>query len=167
MRDHIRLLINGREHIVRGRDIFTTLSNYLRYDFGATGTKIVCEEGDCGACSVLIRYSAAEEFAVVNSCIQSLFQLDGASIITVEGLKQDGQLTPVQESMVACHGAQCGYCTPGFIMMVTQLLDEHPDPTDDQIKHYLTGNLCRCATYPEVMDAVRIAAKKRKAGATA
>jgi aerobic-type carbon monoxide dehydrogenase small subunit (CoxS/CutS family) len=77
------------------------------------------------------------------------------------------KLHPVQQQMVECHGSQCGYCTPGFIMMVTQLLDEHPDPSDDQIRHYLTGNLCRCATYPEVMDAVKLAAKKRKAGAAA
>src|SRR6266576_1207445 len=102
MRDHIRLLINGREQLVRGRDIFTTLSNFLRYDFGATGTKIVCEEGDCGACTVLMRWSRDEDFLPFNSCIQSLFQLDGASIITVEGLKSDGALTAVQESMVAC-----------------------------------------------------------------
>ena len=73
----------------------------------------------------------------------------------------------MQEAFIEAGAFQCGYCTPGFIMMVKQLLDEHPDPTDDQIKHYLTGNLCRCATYPEIMDAVKLAAKKRKAGATA
>jgi aerobic-type carbon monoxide dehydrogenase small subunit (CoxS/CutS family) len=86
---------------------------------------------------------------------------------TVESLDTPTRLSPVQEAFIEASAFQCGYCTPGFIMMVTQLLDEIPDPTDDQIKHYLTGNLCRCATYPEVMDAVRIAAKKRKAGAAA
>src|SRR5690349_25004992 len=99
MRDHIRLLINGRQHDVRGRGVFTTLSNYLRYDFGATGTKIVCEEGDCGACSVLIR--RGDEFLPINSCIFSMFQLDAASIVTVEGLK----LNAVQQAMIACHRA--------------------------------------------------------------
>ena len=153
MRDHIRLLINGREHIVRGRDIYTTLSNYLRYDFGATGTKIVCEEGDCGACSVLIRYSPDDDFIVINSCIQSMFQLDGASIITVEGLKQDGQLTPVQESMVACHGAQCGYCTPGFIMAMSALFEKAPRVDEQQTREGLVGNLCRCTGYEPIIKA--------------
>jgi xanthine dehydrogenase small subunit len=153
MRDHIRLLINGREHTVRGRDIFTTLSNYLRYDVGATGTKVVCEEGDCGACTVLIRYSRDEELLPVNSCIQSLFQLDGASIVTVEGLKHDGQLTPVQESMVACHGAQCGYCTPGFIMAMSALFEKCDRVDAQQTREGLVGNLCRCTGYEPIIKA--------------
>jgi len=153
MRDHIRLLINGREHTVRGRDIFTTLSNYLRYDFGATGTKIVCEEGDCGACSVLMRWSRDDDFAVVNSCIQSIFQLDGASIVTVEGLKKDGKLTPVQESMVACHGAQCGYCTPGFIMAMSALFEKCEHVDERQTREGLVGNLCRCTGYEPIIKA--------------
>jgi xanthine dehydrogenase small subunit len=153
MRDHIRLLINGREHVVRGRDIYTTLSNYLRYDFGATGTKIVCEEGDCGACSVLIRYAKDEEFLVINSCIQSMFQLDGAAIVTVEGLKQDGKLTPVQESMVACHGAQCGYCTPGFIMAMSALFETCDRVDEKQTRDGLVGNLCRCTGYEPIIKA--------------
>ena len=81
------------------------------------------------------------------------------------GALVQGTLSPVQEAFIETSAFQCGFCTPGFVLMVTQLLDEHPDPSDDQIKHYLTGNLCRCATYPEVMDAVRLAAKKRKASA--
>ncbi len=153
MRDHIRLLINGREHIVRGREVFTTLSNYLRYDFGATGTKIVCEEGDCGACTVLIRYSRDEDFLPVNSCIQSLFQLDGASIVTVEGLKENGQLTPVQESMVACHGAQCGYCTPGFIMAMSAMFEKCERVDEKQTREALVGNLCRCTGYEPIIKA--------------
>jgi len=153
MRNHIRLLINGREHIVRGRDIYTTLSNYLRYDFGATGTKIVCEEGDCGACSVLIRYGKDDDFIVINSCIQSMFQLDGASIVTVEGLKQDGKLTPVQDAMVACHGAQCGYCTPGFIMAMSALFETSDRVDETQTREGLVGNLCRCTGYEPIIKA--------------
>ena len=152
-RDHIRLLINGREHVVRGRDIFTTLSNYLRYDVGATGTKIVCEEGDCGACTVLMRWSRDEELLPVNSCIQSMFQLDGASVVTVEGLKQDGALTPVQESMVACHGAQCGYCTPGFIMAMSALFEKCDRVDERQTREGLVGNLCRCTGYEPIIKA--------------
>ncbi len=152
-RDHLKLLINAREHIIRGGDIYKTLSNYLRYDFGATGTKIVCEEGDCGACTVLIRYAKGEDFLAVNSCIQSLFQLDGASIITVEGLKKDGALTAVQESMVACHGAQCGYCTPGFIMAMSALFEKCDRVNEQQTREGLVGNLCRCTGYEPIIKA--------------
>src|SRR5947209_14884858 len=103
MRDYLRFLINGHEHRVAGATAFTTLANYLRYDAGATGTKIVCEEGDCGACSVLLRRGNGD-FVPINSCIIALCQLDGASIVTVEGLKNGGELHPVQQSMMACHG---------------------------------------------------------------
>src|SRR6058998_2137666 len=105
MRDHVIFAINGREHRAGGREIFTTLANWLRYVGPAsagplTGTKIVCEEGDCGACTVLIRRSSREDFKPINSCIQLLCQLDGASIVTVEGLKLNGALSAVQEAMV-------------------------------------------------------------------
>src|SRR5512141_2691922 len=101
MRDHILFHVNGREHRVKGSQAFTTLSRYLRYDYGATGTKIVCEEGDCGACTVLIRRSADDDYQPVNSCILALAQLDGASIVTVEGLKDGQNLSRVQQAMVA------------------------------------------------------------------
>ena len=158
MRDHIRLLINGRQHDVRGRAVFTTLSNYLRYDFGATGTKIVCEEGDCGACSVLIRRpspasapatDSADEFLPINSCIFSMFQLDGASIVTVEGLK----LNPVQQAMIACHGAQCGYCTPGFVVAMTGLFETIDVVDESSARQGLVGNLCRCTGYEPIIKA--------------
>jgi carbon-monoxide dehydrogenase small subunit len=84
-------------------------------------------------------------------------------VTTVESLDTHGKLSPVQEAFIEASAFQCGYCTPGFIMMVTKLLDEHPDPDDETVKHYLSGNLCRCATYPEVMDAVKLAARKRRA----
>ncbi len=147
MRDHIRLLINGRQHDVRGRAVFTTLSNYLRYDFGATGTKIVCEEGDCGACSVLIR--KGEDFVPINSCILSVFQLDGASIVTVEGLKMNA----VQQAMIECHGAQCGYCTPGFVVAMTGLFENRDRVDEPCARAGLVGNLCRCTGYEPIIKA--------------
>lgn len=153
MRDHIAFHINGREHRIAGRQIFSTLANWLRYDEGATGTKIVCEEGDCGACTVLIRRSADEDFAPVNSCIQSLFQLDGASIITVEGLKQNGELTSVQDAMVRLHGAQCGYCTPGFVVAMSALYERCDRVNEQQVRDGLTGNLCRCTGYEPIIKA--------------
>jgi xanthine dehydrogenase small subunit len=147
MRDHIRLLINGREHNIRGREVFATLANYLRYDFGATGTKIVCEEGDCGACTVLVR--KGDEFVSVNSCILSIFQLDAASIVTVEGLKMNA----VQEAMVACHGAQCGYCTPGFVVTMTGLFETQDRVDEKTARDGLVGNLCRCTGYEPIIKA--------------
>jgi len=153
MRDHILFSINGREHRVGGREIFTTLANWLRYRVGATGTKIVCEEGDCGACTVLIRRSTAEEFKPVNSCIQILAQLDGASIVTVEGLKLNGALSAVQESMVIHQGAQCGYCTPGFIVAMTAMYETCNRVDEKQVRVGLTGNLCRCTGYEPIIKA--------------
>jgi xanthine dehydrogenase small subunit len=152
MRDHIRFLVNGREHTARGREVFTILSNYLRYDACATGTKVVCEEGDCGACTVLVRRGDGE-LLPINSCIQLLCQLDGTSIVTVEGLKHDGALTPLQESMVACHGAQCGYCTPGFVMAMSALFESRDRVDDKEVREGLVGNLCRCTGYEPIIKA--------------
>jgi xanthine dehydrogenase small subunit len=153
MRDHILLSINGKEHRISGALVFQTLSNYLRYDLCATGTKVVCEEGDCGACTVLMRRSPREEFAPVNSCIQSLSQLDGMSVVTVEGLKVDGEMNAIQQSMVTCHGAQCGYCTPGFVMAMTALFEDGKKVDERAVRNGLTGNLCRCTGYEPIIKA--------------
>ncbi len=149
MRDYVSFHINGREHRVRGGEIFTTLANWLRYQACATGTKIVCEEGDCGACTVLVRRSATEEFKPVNSCILSLFQMDGASIVTVEGLK----FNAAQQAMVAQHGAQCGYCTPGFVVAMSGMFECSDRVTEAQVRDALTGNLCRCTGYEPIIKA--------------
>jgi xanthine dehydrogenase small subunit len=149
MRDYIVFLINGHEHRVEGQTIFTTLANWLRYEAGATGTKIVCEEGDCGACTVLIRRSVAEEFKPVNACILLLFQLDGASIVTVEGLGMNA----VQQSMVVHHGAQCGYCTPGFVVAMSAMYETCDRVDAQQVRDALTGNLCRCTGYEPIINA--------------
>src|SRR5881397_3808498 len=119
-RDYILLYVNGVRHEIRGGRAFQSLSDFLRYDLGQVGTKVVCAEGDCGACTVLLgRVSEGRlEFLIVNSCIQFLFQLDGTHVVTVEGLRCDGELTPVQQAMVTNHGSQCGYCTPGFVVAI-------------------------------------------------
>ncbi len=148
MRTHIRFLVNGREHRVAGAAAFATLANYLRYDAAATGTKIVCEEGDCGACTVLIRRGEAD-FVPVNSCILSVVQLDGTSVVTVEGLGMNA----VQQSMMACHGAQCGYCTPGFVVAMSALFETCDKVDEKQVRDGLTGNLCRCTGYEPILKA--------------
>jgi len=152
MRDHLRLLVNGQEHQVRGDAAMMTLANWLRRDVAATGTKIVCEEGDCGACTVLLRRNGGD-FQPVNSCILLVAQLDGTSIVTVEGLAQDGALTPLQQSMVVCHGAQCGYCTPGFVVAMTALFEKCDRVDEKQVRDGLTGNLCRCTGYEPIIKA--------------
>jgi xanthine dehydrogenase small subunit len=157
MRDHILFLVNGREHRVAGAAAFTTLANYLRYDAAATGTKIVCEEGDCGACTVLIRRGDGD-FLPINSCILSLIQLDCASIVTVEGLGMNA----VQESMVANHGAQCGYCTPGFVVAMSALFETRDRVDEKQVRDGLTGNLCRCTGYEPIIKAALSAAPPPK-----
>jgi carbon-monoxide dehydrogenase small subunit len=137
------------------------LVELLQNQFGLTGARETCGQGMCGCCSVIVNGRA------VSACLYLALFVDGADVQTVESLDTPQKLSPVQEAFIEASAFQCGYCTPGFIMMVTQLLDENPDPTEQQIRDYLTGNLCRCATYPEVMDAVKLAAKNKKAAATA
>ncbi len=153
MRDHILFNINGRGHRIEGDAAFVTLANYLRQDVAATGTKIVCEEGDCGACTVLTRRSATEDYRPVNSCILNLAQLDGASIVTVEGLREGDRLHAIQEAMVQCHGAQCGYCTPGFVVAMAGMFERCDRVDEKQVRDGLTGNLCRCTGYEPIIKA--------------
>ena len=158
MRDYILLNINGREHRIEGDVAFETLANYLRQDVAATGTKIVCEEGDCGACTVLTRRSADADYRPVNSCILNLAQLDGSSIVTVEGLRvsaptREPVLHPVQTAMVNCHGAQCGYCTPGFVVAMAGMFEVCDRVNEKQVRDGLTGNLCRCTGYEPIIKA--------------
>jgi carbon-monoxide dehydrogenase small subunit len=132
------------------------LVELLQTQFGLTGARESCGQGLCGCCTVIVDGRA------VSGCLYLAAFADGTRVETIESLDQDGNLDPVQEAFIE-HGAfQCGFCTPGFVLMVKQLLDEYPDPDDEQIKHYLAGNLCRCATYPEIIKAVKIAARNRK-----
>ena len=155
MRDTLLLHVNGTAHRIGGAQAFQTLARFLRYEQRATGTKIVCEEGDCGACTVLVgrRENGALRYRPVNSCIQFLFQLDATHVVTVEGLTRGGELTPVQDAMVRCHGAQCGYCTPGFIMAMAGMHECTSSPTATDVKAALTGNLCRCTGYESIIRA--------------
>src|SRR5262245_41780143 len=126
MRDFVLIHVNGRPHEIRGGRVFQSLSSFLRCDLGLTGTKVVCSEGDCGSCATLIGRADADgiTYRAVTSCIQFVYQLDGAHVVTVEGLREDGRLNPVQEAMVRCQGAQCGFCTPGFVVAMCGMLEE-------------------------------------------
>lgn len=159
MLDHVLIWVNGHRHEVRGREAFLSLSDYLRRVCGLTGTKIVCSEGDCGACSVLIGRAGADGsrlvYRPVDSCIQFLFQLDGTHILTVEGLGGETDPSAVQRAMIECHGSQCGFCTPGFVVAMTGLLEDRDELDESAMRCGLTGNLCRCTGYTSIIDAGR------------
>jgi carbon-monoxide dehydrogenase small subunit len=130
-----------------------TLADYLRERCGLTGTHLGCEHGVCGACTVLVEGEA------VRSCLVFAVQAEGQDVTTIEGLgAPDGGLSSVQEAFRDCHGLQCGFCTPGFVVSVTAFLRDHPDPTDEEILAALSGNLCRCTGYQGIIAAVRRAA---------
>lgn len=151
------LYINGERHEVCGTPAFMMLADYLRYECGLVGTKIVCAEGDCGACTVLhasVLNPRTKVFEAINSCITSVAQLDGAHIVTVEGLSSEAGLSPVQNAVASCHGSQCGYCTPGFVMAITACLQKPRENLNaQQVKNHLTGNLCRCTGYAPLIEA--------------
>ncbi len=128
-----------------------TLSDLLRYEIGLTGVKEGCDEGDCGACTVILNGKAAA------SCLVLAVETDGATITTIEGLHQGDALHPIQQAFIDSGAVQCGFCTPGMILTTKALLDEIPDPSEEDIKHYLEGNLCRCTGYTKIIDAVNIA----------
>jgi carbon-monoxide dehydrogenase small subunit len=136
------------------------LVEMLQTQFGLTGARESCGQGLCGCCTVIVNDRP------VSACLYLAAFIDGAEVTTVESLDSDGNLSPIQEAFIEAAAFQCGYCTPGFVLMATKLLDEHPEPDEETVKHYLSGNLCRCAAYPEVLDAVRLASRKRKARAS-
>ncbi|MBP6822409.1 MAG: (2Fe-2S)-binding protein [Acidobacteria bacterium] len=135
------------------------LVHLIRDVVGLTGTHIGCETSICGACTVMINGQTTK------SCCILAVQADGAEITTIEGLAQDGQLHPVQEGFWEKHGLQCGYCTPGMILAACGLLKENPNPTEDEIRHGIEGNLCRCTGYQNIVESVKYAADKLKAQA--
>ena len=145
----VRVTVNGqvREASVEAR---LTLADFLRERCHLTGTHLGCEHGACGACTVLV------DGAAVRSCLMFAVQADGAEVTTVEGMADaDGTLSPVQSALRECHGLQCGFCTPGFVVTITALLDENPHPDEDEIRDALSGNLCRCTGYQGIIAAVR------------
>ena len=133
-----------------------TLVELLQNEFDLFGARESCAQGLCGCCTVVVNGKP------VSGCLYLGSFVDGAKVQTVEGLADGGKLDPVQEAFIEAGAFQCGFCTPGFVLMTKQLLDAHPAPDDDQIRHYLAGNLCRCAAYPEIVKAVKLAASKRK-----
>lgn len=165
MREQIVLYVNGHRHAVTGRDGFLPLAEFLRNRLRLTGTKVVCAEGDCGSCTVLLGRAEGARLAyrAINSCIQYLFQLDGTHVVTVEGLQRGSELTPVQAAMVEYHGSQCGYCTPGFVVAMTGILESCPRPAEEDWRRGLTGNLCRCTGYAPILTAGQRAAEQAHA----
>src|SRR5205085_10778874 len=146
---YVLFYVNGKRYQVRGESAFASLTDFLRYQLPLTGTKVVCAEGDCGACTVLVGRRDADglHYETVDACIQFLYQLDGRHIITVEGLGAGKHLHPVQQALVEHHGSQCGYCTPGFVMALTGWFERQAGPNRDGLRMGLTGNLCRCTGY--------------------
>lgn len=145
----VRVTVNGqvREATVEAR---LTLADFLRERCHLTGTHLGCEHGACGACTVLV------DGAAVRSCLMFAVQADGTEVTTVEGMAAaDGTLSPVQSALRECHGLQCGFCTPGFVVTITALLDENPHPDEGEIRDALSGNLCRCTGYQGILAAVR------------
>lgn len=144
----INLNVNGRRYTVAVEDRHT-LADTLRESLGLTGTHLGCEHGVCGACTVLV------DGEPVRSCLMFACQADATEITTIEGLASpDGTLHPMQQAFSDCHGLQCGFCTPGFVLTAVHLLEVDPNPDRDTIRHELSGNICRCTGYQGVIDAV-------------
>jgi len=150
----VTLMVNGaRERLEVPSNM--TLLQMLREKLALTGTKNGCEAGECGACTVLL------DGEPVNSCMVLAVEADGREVITVEGLAPEGGLSPLQEAFVEHNAVQCGFCTPGMLMSATALLERNPDPTEEEIKEALVGNLCRCTGYVRIVDAIQAASKGR------
>ena len=149
----VRVTVNGElyEGLAEPR---TTLADFLRGTLGLTGTHVGCEQGACGACNVLLDGKA------VRSCLMLAVQADGASLMTVEGLDRDGRLHPIQQAFHEAHGLQCGFCTPGMLLSVYELLQQNPRPSDEEIRETLGGQICRCTGYQSILQSVRLASER-------
>ncbi len=149
----VSITVNGakRKHSVEARLL---LVHYLRETLGLTGTNVGCDTSQCGACTVLVDGKA------VKSCTMLAVQADGSKITTIEGLRVDGKLHPMQEAFWEKHGAQCGFCTPGMILTACNLVANNPKPTEAEIRHGIEGNLCRCTGYQNIVAAVKAAAAR-------
>ncbi len=151
----LELTVNGVGYRVEV-EASTNLLEVLRDKLGITSPKVGCETGDCGTCSVIMNGK------LVKSCITNALMAQGADVLTVEGLGRPGELHPLQKAFHEYYAAQCGFCTPGMILAAKALLDENPNPTRDEVKEYLSGNLCRCTGYVKIVDAVMAAAEEMR-----
>jgi carbon-monoxide dehydrogenase small subunit len=153
----ISVTVNGR---TRAASVETrmTLVDFLRHELKLTGTHVGCEHGVCGACTVLVGGISAR------ACLMLAVQCDGQAVSTVESLATNGQLNPLQQAFQDNHGLQCGFCTPGMLMTLTEFLREHPDPSEAEVRDALSGNLCRCTGYQGIVDAALDAAKRLREG---
>ena len=151
----LTVIVNGTQYqrILEPRIL---LSDFLRHDLGLTGTHVGCEHGVCGACTVLF------DGQPVRSCLMFAVQANGHDIQTVESLGDPENLHPIQDAFWEAHGVQCGFCTPGILMTLVPFLENNPDPDEDQIRHAISGNICRCTGYQHIVDAVKLAAENMK-----
>jgi carbon-monoxide dehydrogenase small subunit len=152
----LSLTVNGTEY-EREVEPRLLLSDFLRHELGLTGTHVGCEHGVCGACTILF------DGEPVRSCLMFAVQAHGHELLTVEGLGSIDNLHPLQEAFWEAHGLQCGFCTSGFLMTLIPWLEANPDPSEDEIREAISGNLCRCTGYQHIVDAVKLAAAKMKA----
>src|SRR5436190_15987402 len=157
MLETVRVTVNGREY-EREVEARLLLSDFVRVELGLTGTNVGCDTSQCGACTVHLNGRA------VKSCTILAVQANGAEVKTIEGLADDDPFHPVQQGFHEKHGLQCGYCTPGMIMTAVHLLETNPNPSDDEIKHALEGNLCRCTGYVNIVESIKWAAEKMRKG---
>lgn len=153
----IQFRLNG-ELVSRQVEPHHTLLELVR-ECGLHGARESCGQGLCGCCTIVVDGQA------VTGCIYPAMHAEGAEVGTIEGLEQDGQLDPVQQAFMDAGALQCGFCTPGFILMARQLLQQNSEPSDHEIRHYLAGNLCRCGAYPEIIEAVKLAGQRMRAAA--
>ena len=151
----VTVTVNGTQY-ERTVEPRLLLSDFLRHDLGLTGTHVGCEHGVCGACTVVF------DGEPVRSCLMFAVQADGHEILTVEGLGTMDNLHPLQEAFREAHGVQCGFCTPGFLMSLVPFLEETPNPTEEEIREAISGNLCRCTGYQHIVDAVKLAAERMR-----
>ena len=154
----VDLAVNGRRYREPVADSRLLLSDFLRHTLHLTGTHVGCEHGICGACTVLVNGEAAR------SCLMLAVQADGAEVTTVEGLMTNGALHPLQEAFREHHGLQCGFCTPGMVMSAVDLCSRNPDPSEQEVRHWLEGNLCRCTGYHNIVKSVMSAAGVMRGG---
>ena len=152
----VTVTVNGT-HCERTVEPRLLLSDFLRHELGLTGTHVGCEHGVCGACTVLF------DGQPVRSCLMFAVQANGHEILTVEGLGTMDDLHPLQEAFQEAHAVQCGFCTPGFLMGLVPFLEQNPNPTEEEIREAISGNLCRCTGYQHIVDAVKLAAERMRA----